>query len=145
MKTPPNEVMVRRYRAGLGKFAGRMVLLLTTTGRKTGNLHTVAAQYEKIGGKYYIGAGRGQKCDWYRNILANPDVEIEIGATHLHGKAAPILDVEALTDFLVYRLKKHPLMVGMILKSDGCAFRPSRGELLEYCKGIAAVIITPNA
>ncbi|MPM52400.1 hypothetical protein SDC9_99159 [bioreactor metagenome] len=46
MKTPPNALMVQRYRAGLGLLAGRMILLLTTTGRKSGNLHTVAVQYE---------------------------------------------------------------------------------------------------
>jgi deazaflavin-dependent oxidoreductase (nitroreductase family) len=142
MKTPPNELMVNRYRAGLGKIAGRMILLLTTTGRKSGKLHTVAVQYEKLDGKVYIGAGSGQKCDWYRNILANPRVMIEIGDQKSNGTAEVLAGDGQVADFMAYRLKKHPLMIGMILKSDGCSFRPSREQLLVYSRRIAVVMVT---
>jgi deazaflavin-dependent oxidoreductase (nitroreductase family) len=143
MKTPPNEVMVRRYRAGLGKIAGRMILLLTTIGRKSGKPHTVAVQYEKMGNKYYIGAATGQKSDWYRNILTTPEVDVEIGSKKMRGTAEPMVGEENIADFMVYRLKKHPLMIGLILKMDGCSFRPTRRELLEYSRRITVVTITP--
>jgi deazaflavin-dependent oxidoreductase (nitroreductase family) len=142
MKTPPNEVMVKRYRAGLGRLAGRMILLLTTTGRKSGRQHTVAVQYEKIDGKVYIGAGYGQKCDWYRNILANPKVAVEIGTQKSQATAEVMQGEERIADFMEYRLKRHPLMIGAILKADGISFRPKREELLAYSKRIAVVILT---
>lgn len=143
MKTPPNEVMVRRYRAGLGNIAGRMILLLTTIGRKSGNPHTVAVQYEKIDDKYYIGAANGVKSDWYRNILVHPEVDLEVGNLKIHGVAEPMVGEEKITDFMAYRLKRHPLMIGLILKMDGCSFRPGREELLEYSRKITVVTITP--
>lgn len=144
MKIPPNEVMVRRYRAGLGRIAGQMMLLLTTTGRKSGNLHTVAVQYELIEGKYFIGAGFGEKCDWYRNLQVTPRVTIEVGRRTLTGTTEVLSGEEKIADYLTYRLKKHPLMVGMILKMDGCSFRPARTELLEYAKRIGVVVIVPD-
>jgi deazaflavin-dependent oxidoreductase (nitroreductase family) len=145
MKTPPNVLMVKRYRAGLGKLAGRMVLLLTTTGRKTGKLHTVAVQYEKIADIYYIGAGSGQQCDWYRNTLADSRVTLEIGSTRFTACAEAVIGEEKIADFLAYRLKKHPLMVGLILKMDGLGFRPNHDQLLEYAKSIALIVVTPDA
>ncbi len=142
MKAPSNELMVKRYRTTfMGKTAWRMILLLTTIGRKTGNPHTVAVQYEKIDGKYYIGAGQGKKCDWYRNILANPQVTIEISDKKTNGIAEVITGEEEIAEFLEYRLRKHPLMVGLILKADGCSFHPDHTELLEYARGIGLVSI----
>ena len=143
MKMPPNEVMVRRYRAGLGKVAGRMILLLTTIGRKSGNSHTVAVQYEKIDGKYFIGAANGVKSDWYQNILAHPEVDLEVGNLKIRGVAEAMVGEDKIADFLAYRLKRHPLMIGLILKRDGCSFHPDREELLEYCRKINVVTITP--
>lgn len=55
---------------------GKVILLLTTTGRRTGKLHTIGLQYELINGKYYVGAADGIKADWVRNVLKNPAVEI---------------------------------------------------------------------
>ena len=145
MKLPPNELMVRRYRAGLGRMAGRMILLLTTQGRKTGKTHTVAVQYERMDGNYWVAAAGGQKSDWFRNIQANPKIEIEIGSKKITCNAEPVLDVEAITRFLEYRLKRHPLMISVILKMDGVSFHPSHQELLEYARGLAMVKITPRA
>lgn len=139
LKNPPNESGVRRYRAGLGKVAGRMILLLTTTGRKTEKMHTVAVQYEKIGDQYFIGAGSGQKYDWYRNILVNPRVVVEIGSRRVNRKAEVVTGEEKIANFLAYRFKKHLLMVGMILKMDGGNFRLRCDELLEYARRIAVV------
>ncbi len=144
MKTPPNAIMVRRYRAGLSRIVGRMMLLLTTTGRKSGNPHTVCVQYELMEGKYYIGAGFGEKCDWYKNLKVDPHVTVEVGKHKFNGTAEVLDGEEKIADFMAYRLKKSPLMVGLILKMDGCSFRPSRAELLEYSRRIGVAVVTPN-
>ncbi len=60
------------YAIGLGRLIGGIILLLTTTGRKSGLKRVTPLQYEKIGGDYYVGAARGVKADWVRNILAFP-------------------------------------------------------------------------
>ena len=68
------------YAIGLGPLVGRIILLLTTTGRKSGLKRVTPLQYEMIGTDYYLGAARGVKADWVRNIQSNPQVEVRVGA-----------------------------------------------------------------
>ena len=66
------------YAIGLGPVIGKIILLLTTTGRKSGLKRVTPLQYEEIDGKYYLGSARGMQADWVRNIQANPQVEIRV-------------------------------------------------------------------
>src|SRR5512137_1140711 len=66
------------YAVGLGPVIGRIILLLTTTGRRSGQKRVTPLQYELIDGKYYLGSARGTKSDWYRNILADSRVEVRV-------------------------------------------------------------------
>jgi deazaflavin-dependent oxidoreductase (nitroreductase family) len=88
------------YALGLGQVYGRLVLLLTTTGRKTGQPRVTPLQYELIDGKIFIASARGTKADWYRNILSNPEVEVRVKSRRFKGLAEPIADLEKTTDFL---------------------------------------------
>ena len=74
------------YRASGGKIGGRFgkapVLLLTTTGRKTGRQRTMPLLYVSAGNGYAVVASAGgqpQHPSWYVNLLANPAVTVEIG------------------------------------------------------------------
>jgi len=49
-------------------------LYLTTTGRKTGNPHTIEIWYVEYDDCYYLCAEHREKSDWVQNILANPHV-----------------------------------------------------------------------
>jgi len=88
-----------------------VILLLTTTGRKTGRPHTIGLQYELIDGRYYLGAADGTRADWYRNILKNPAVEIQVGEKRIPATAMVICDRDEIINFLQYRLSKRPLMI----------------------------------
>jgi hypothetical protein len=44
------------YALGFGPLIGRIILLLTTMGRKSGLLRVTPLQYEEINGDYYLGA-----------------------------------------------------------------------------------------
>ncbi len=79
------------YAIGLGPLVGRIILLLTTTGRRSGLKRVTPLQYEMIGRDYYIGSARGIKSDWVRNIQTNPQVEVRAGAKHFHGTARSYL------------------------------------------------------
>jgi deazaflavin-dependent oxidoreductase (nitroreductase family) len=57
-------------------------LLLTTTGRKSGEKFIFPLFYGKAGDAYLVIASKGgapQHPGWYRNILANPDVDVRVG------------------------------------------------------------------
>ena len=77
---------VRRYRetdGGVGHIwkEGSTVLLLTTTGRTTGEQRTTPLIYAEDGDRYVIVASKGgapEDPGWYRNLDKTPDVELQV-------------------------------------------------------------------
>src|SRR5512143_574359 len=132
------------YALGLGPLIGKFVLLLTTTGRKSGKLRVTPLQYEEVDGCIYIAAALGQKADWFRNILANPAVRVRVRSRQFEGRAEPVTDPCRIAGFLELRLKRHPGMVGAILKSEGLPPMPTRPALEQYAQRLAMVIIHPT-
>ncbi|MGD2027991.1 MAG: nitroreductase/quinone reductase family protein [Anaerolineales bacterium] len=132
------------YKIGLGPLIGKVVLLLTTTGRKTGLARVTPLQYEVIDGVYHIGAVFGLEADWVRNIQANPQVEVRVKNRCFKGTAEVVSEPEAVADFIQYRLEKHPRLIGVIMTLDGFKAAPTREEMLEYSKNLALVRITPE-
>lgn len=133
------------YAIGLGQLVGRIILLLTTTGRRSGKKRVTPLQYELIGSDYYLGSARGVKADWVRNIQINPQVEVRVGAKHFHGIAEVIIDPSKFADFLEVRLERHPFMIGLMMeKAHGLPRRPSRGQLEKLADKEALVIIHPH-
>lgn len=58
------------------------MLLLTTYGRRTGQPHTVPLLYLDDGDPLVVIAsygGRPEHPDWYRNLVANPDAQVQVG------------------------------------------------------------------
>lgn len=133
------------YAIGLGPVIGRVVLLLITTGRKSGLPRVTPLQYEEIGGDYYLGSARGLKADWLRNIQSNPTVEIRVGSKRMRGAAEVITDPSRFADFVEVRLERHPRMIGLIMeRAHGLPRRPTRAQLEELAKAEALVIVHPT-
>jgi deazaflavin-dependent oxidoreductase (nitroreductase family) len=85
---------VDRYRATDGAeghdWQGTQTLLLGTTGRRTGEPRLHPLIYGRHGGDYLVVASKGGAAkhpDWYLNLVANPDVEIQVKADKLHARA----------------------------------------------------------
>jgi deazaflavin-dependent oxidoreductase (nitroreductase family) len=135
----------RLYASGRGWIIGKFILLLTHTGRKSGTHYVTPLQYEITEGAYCVGAGRGQKADWYRNILADPHVHVQVGRIEFDCVAEPITDSGRVADFLEYRLKRHPLMIGLILKfAHHLPMHPNRAQFLELGKSTPLVVLRPT-
>ncbi len=132
------------YAVGLGPMIGRLILLLTTIGRKSGLQRVTPLQYEQIDGKYYLGSARGLQADWVRNIQAQPHVEVRVMKDHFHGHAEVVTNAERIADFVEVRLQRHPFIIGMIMQQvHGLPRRPSREQLLKLAVQEALVVITP--
>src|SRR5258708_30623068 len=68
-------------------------LLLTTTGRKSGDKFIFPLFYGTEGDSYFIVASKGgapEHPGWYRNILANPEVEVQVGTKKLKARATTV-------------------------------------------------------
>jgi F420H(2)-dependent quinone reductase len=92
------------YAIGLGPIIGRIILLLTTVGRKTGLKRVTPLQYEEIEGKYYLGSARGLQADWVRNIQCNPQVDVRVKSLRFHGQAEVVTEPARIADFIEVRL-----------------------------------------
>ncbi|HZT17421.1 MAG TPA: nitroreductase family deazaflavin-dependent oxidoreductase [Gaiellaceae bacterium] len=77
---------VRRYRETGGEVGhiwkrGTKILLLTTTGRKTGRQTTTPLIYEQDGDRYVVIASQGgapTHPGWYLNLSKTPEVEVQV-------------------------------------------------------------------
>lgn len=132
------------YKIGLGPLIGHKILLLTTTGRRSGNPHTTPLQYELVDGKYFIGSARGTESDWYRNILVNSEVLIQVKSQQFLALATPITDIEHITNYLELRFVRHPIMMGLMFRAQGWSAKPTRDEIQSYAQKRALVEITPR-
>ncbi len=66
-----------------GDFAGAPMILINHRGAKSGTSYTTPLVYTRDGDRYVVIASKGgapQDPQWFRNLVANPDVTIEVGA-----------------------------------------------------------------
>jgi deazaflavin-dependent oxidoreductase (nitroreductase family) len=123
--------------------AGRTVLLVTTTGRRSGLPRVTPLLYDEIDGIIYVGSVRGAKADWYQNLQANPNVEVTVGSRRIKGCAEAITDPLQVVDFLEKRLKLHPILAAVVMRIEGLSSTPSREQLESYAKRRTLVAIQP--
>jgi deazaflavin-dependent oxidoreductase (nitroreductase family) len=90
-----NRGVIEQFRANggrvvEGRFAGTNLLLLTTTGAKSGATRVNPLMYYKDGGRPVVFAskrGGPHHPDWYHNVVAHPDVTIELGSDKFQARA----------------------------------------------------------
>lgn len=75
-----NRFMVLLWRLGLGNIGNQpetsQVMVLVHTGRKSGLERYTPVNYAMVDGDIYCTAAFGERADWYRNLLASPQVEM---------------------------------------------------------------------
>jgi deazaflavin-dependent oxidoreductase (nitroreductase family) len=76
-----NKFMLLLWRLGLQRWGMSnsylgYIMVLTHTGRKSGRRRQTPVNFAEIEGDLYCVAGFGALADWYRNLLANPRVEV---------------------------------------------------------------------
>ena len=89
-----NRDLVNEYRANggtvTGPFAGRPLLLLTTTGARSGEQRTTPLVYTTDGERLVIIASKGGAPNnpaWYHNLTANPEATVELGTERFQVRA----------------------------------------------------------
>jgi deazaflavin-dependent oxidoreductase (nitroreductase family) len=71
-------------------FRGVPILILTTTGWKSGEQRRVPLMFGRDGDNYLLVASLGGASEdpyWYRNLVANPDAELQVKAEHIKVRA----------------------------------------------------------
>jgi deazaflavin-dependent oxidoreductase (nitroreductase family) len=95
------EEHVQAYRSSDGErgyhWRGTTILLLSTKGRSSGELHTTPLIMRSDGDRYVIVASKGgapEHPGWYKNIQADPDIEIQVKADVIPVHASPAQGAE---------------------------------------------------
>ena len=96
-----NRFMLLMWRLGMGPLlnmgpaiAGRY-MVITHTGRKSGLKRRTPVNYALVDDEVYCTAGYGSGSDWYRNIIANPQVEVWLPDGWYAGIAEEVTHPEA--------------------------------------------------
>src|SRR5438128_10477781 len=89
-----NRKLIDEFRANRGQLsgpmAGRTLMLLTTTGAKSGRERTAVLGFGKDGDRYVViasGNGAPSHPGWYQNLLARPIATVEIGPDKFKARA----------------------------------------------------------
>jgi deazaflavin-dependent oxidoreductase (nitroreductase family) len=96
-----NRLIIAEYRATGGKiggyFADKPLLLLTTVGAKSGIRRVNPLGYLKDGDRYIVFGsvvGEPRNPDWYYNLIAHPDVAVEVGSDTFDAVATVVTGAE---------------------------------------------------
>jgi deazaflavin-dependent oxidoreductase (nitroreductase family) len=96
-----NKAIIEEFRANGGKvggmFAGGTLLLLHTSGAKSGQPHINPVAYVKDGDRFVIIASKGgapTNPDWYYNLVAHPDATVEVGTEQFQVHATVVAEPE---------------------------------------------------
>jgi len=94
-----NAKVIEEFRANGGNVAsfGGPLLLLHTTGAKTGREHVTPVMYRKVDGGFAVFAsfaGQPRNPAWFHNLVVNPEVQAEIGTQTVRLRARVTDDAE---------------------------------------------------
>lgn len=98
------------YRLGLGRLLGKRFVLLNHIGRKSGQLRQAVVEvvdHNPETGAYIVASGFGEKADWYKNVMANPELTIQVGRRFMAVRAERLPLPQATAAMLEYN-RRHP-------------------------------------
>ena len=75
---------------------------VTTTGRSTGRPHTIEIWFGERNGVLYLLSGGGERSDWVRNLMKDPNVTVRLGQENFAARARVVTEPEE--DALARRL-----------------------------------------
>jgi deazaflavin-dependent oxidoreductase (nitroreductase family) len=106
--------MVPIFRLGLGWFFGNpltgYIMVMKAIGRKSGKVRHAPVNYTIYKGDIYCISGGRTNSDWYRNLMANPEIDVMLPGGTIHGKVKEVADG-----------KDRPVIIRQILKNAGFA------------------------
>jgi deazaflavin-dependent oxidoreductase (nitroreductase family) len=86
-----NQDVIESFRAHNGNLENRPLLLLTTTGARSGKTRVIPLAYSRDGDRYIVLASKGgapSNPDWYHNVVAHPEVTVEVGSGRFQARAS---------------------------------------------------------
>ncbi len=132
------------WRLGFQPILGRVLLVLTQTGRKTGRpRHTIIEYHSAANGNKYVVSAFGRRAHWYKNIMQNPHVTIQSADGTEYVKARRVTDVNELLAFFRVLNRRNPTMTNWYLESIGIQNTPA--DILSKHERLYVVSFDPTS
>ncbi|WP_049562850.1 nitroreductase family deazaflavin-dependent oxidoreductase [Nonomuraea sp. SBT364] len=132
---------IHLYRIGLGWLFGRRLVLINHVGRVTGKTRQVVVEVVESGPAGVVAAsGFGTGAAWYRNVLHQPQVTIQIGTRTIPVTAVPLPPGEGADVFARYASRHRwaarvllPRLMGFQVDGSEADFRAA-GERIPFVR-----------
>ncbi len=141
-------LMIPMWRLGMGRIlnawpaVGGRILVLAHRGRRSGTRYLAPLNYAAVGDDLYVTAGFGPRTDWYRNVLAEPDVTVWLPGGRWYAEVTDVTDSPDRIDLL------REVLVGSGAVAPMLGIHPatmSDDELDAACPDYQVLRITPYA
>ena len=113
------------WRLGLAPVVGRLFVLLTTSGRKSGLPRRAMLEYFRSEKHLYVVSAFGAKAHWYQNLLADPRVVVQSARGAQTMRATRVTDDEELLTIYEFFLRRYPPFIGAFLNALGIENNPA--------------------
>jgi deazaflavin-dependent oxidoreductase (nitroreductase family) len=134
------------YRVGLGWLLGGRFVLIEHVGRRTGARRSAVVEvveHDPRDGTWTVASGFGRTADWYRNLLATPEVAIQVGRARHAVTAQPLPPDEAATVMARYA-EAHPRTAKRLAGFMGFEVDGSRDDYRELGRALPFVRFSPR-
>ncbi|HEX2132336.1 MAG TPA: nitroreductase family deazaflavin-dependent oxidoreductase [Actinophytocola sp.] len=134
------------YRAKLGWLTGHRLLYIAHRGRKSGARREVVVEtvrYDRTVPEVVVIAAWGKNPDWYRNLRANPAIEVRIGAKQWLRPNQRFLDGPETHDVLMAYQREHPHAWKRLAPMIGFPEDPKDLRWPEVAEATRAIAFTP--
>jgi deazaflavin-dependent oxidoreductase (nitroreductase family) len=124
----------RLYSLGLGRLVGHRFLRLTHVGRKSGRIHHTLVEvitYDLTSRESVVLSGWGERADWYRNIRANPPVQVATGAD-CYTPVCRFLDSSELYERLQIYVARNRAIRAIVLRALGLLLDGSEADRAQF-------------
>lgn len=131
------------YRLGMPWMVPRWIVILVTTGRRTGKPRLTALECGYNGRYYFLMSGWKGKSDWYRNALANPRVQVWHGRQRIACRAEPATCEEVARE-MEEILKISPVALSIWARCSGVQYDGTHASLLRMAEALPSLKVIPE-
>lgn len=134
------------YRLGVGWVLGTRFVLINHVGRRTAHLHAAVVEVvdrDPDADTWIVASGFGPTADWYRNLLATPDVTIQVGRRTIPVTAHALSDADG-ADAMARYAAAHPRTARRIARFMGFEVDGTERDYREVGRAVPFVQFTPR-
>jgi deazaflavin-dependent oxidoreductase (nitroreductase family) len=130
------------YQLRLGWLLGERFMLIEHLGRKSGKWQKVVIEvvgHDEETDTYFAASGWKQRSNWYRNILAHPQVRLSVGRRSRLTAVAQTLDATSAGDRLLDYARRHPLAMRELAEIMGFPNHDTEADIRAIAESLPII------